>query len=131
VSEKKKFILVRGDIRRSAADFALKDAPEGWHVTFQPPTRNLDQSAKFHAMCNDIAKQLEWMGKKRKPDAWKFLLISGHSIATKEPTEIIAGIEGEYLNIRESSASMSKWRMASLIEYVAAFGAQNNINWSL
>jgi hypothetical protein len=110
------------------ADYALNDAPDGWACVFSEPTRNLEQSAKFHAICGDLAKQLAWAGSKRSLDAWKFLLISGHSIATNRPTEIVPGLEGELLNIRESSASMSKARMASLIDYCIAFCAQNNVN---
>ena len=130
VSGKKTFVLLNGEIRQRAADFAKYEAPIGYKVTFAPAGRNLDQSAKFHAMCGDLAKQLEWMGSKRSADAWKFLTISGHSIATKLPTDIIPGLEGEFLNIRESSASMSRARMASLIEYVLCFGAQHDVKWS-
>jgi hypothetical protein len=39
----------------------------------------------------------------------------------------VPGIEGEFINIRESTAAMTKKRGASLIEYTLAFCAMNEI----
>lgn len=55
------------------------------------------------------------------------LLVSGHAIATKEGAEIVPGLEHEFVNLRESTALMSKKRGASLIEYTLAFCAGNGI----
>jgi hypothetical protein len=92
--------------------------------------RNLEQNAKFHALLGDIARQAEWCGKKLKPEQWKVLLISGHAVATKQQAEIVPGIEGEFVNIRESSAEMSVSRMASLIEYVTAWAAGQGVRFT-
>ena len=89
--------------------------------------RTLDQSAKFHAMCEDVAKQALWMGKKRTKEQWKVLFVSGHSIATGSGAEVVPGLENEFVNIRESTASMSKARLSSLIEYVQAWCAGNEV----
>jgi len=80
-------------------------------------------------MIADIAKQIDYLGKKRTLDEWKTLLISAHSIATKEGAEVIPGIEGEYVSIRESSASMSVARMTSLMDYVEAYGTINGVKF--
>lgn len=92
--------------------------------------RNLDQNAKFHAMLGDIAAQVHWCGKKMKPEQWKVLLISGHAVATKQEAEVVPGIEGEYVNIRESSAEMSIKRMASLIEYTTAWAVGQGVKFT-
>lgn len=39
-------------------------------------------------------------------------------IANMPKADVLPGLEGEYVNIRESSAQMSVKRMASLIEYI-------------
>lgn len=97
----------------------------------QEETRTLPQNAKFHAICSDIAKSdMQWMGKKRSAKQWKVLLVSGHAVATKEQAELVPGLEGEYVNLRESTALMSIPRGASLIEYAIAFCAMNNITLS-
>ena len=92
--------------------------------------RTLDQNARFHAMLGDIARQVKWCGKTLKPEQWKVLLISGHAVATKQPADIVPGIEGEFVNIRESSAEMSVGRMASLIEYVMAWATGQGVRFT-
>src|SRR6185295_1210871 len=118
---KRVFILAH-DIARSRAVQAVIDAPAGHKVTLAEPTRTDGQNARFHAMCGDIARQCEWFGKKRNPKQWKVLLVSGHAVATKEEAEMVPGLEGEYVNLRESTAQMSIRRGASLIEYTRAYG---------
>lgn len=91
--------------------------------------RTLEQSAKFHAMCGDVANQKQWVGKKLSLDQWKVLFVSGHTVATNGSSEIVPGIEGEFVNIRESTANMTLSRLSSLIEYVYAWGSENGIMW--
>ena len=99
-------------------------------VEVRPETRSLDQNAKFHALCTDFEKsQVQWAGKPRTAAQWKVLLVSGHAVATKEGAEIVPGLEGEFVNIRESTANMSKARGSSLIEYTLAFGAQQGVRF--
>ena len=66
-------------------------------------------------------------GQKRTPAEWKVLFVSGHSVATKQGAELVPGLEGEFLNLRESTARMGKARMASLLDYVMAWCAQNGV----
>jgi hypothetical protein len=127
VSDKRLFILAHAEARRRAV-VAVCDAPEGYRVTVEPPKRSLEQNAKFHAICTDLAAAgAVWAGRPRNADEWKVLLVSGHAVATKEGAEIVPGLEGEFVNIRESTAHMTKRRGNSLIEYALAFCAQNGI----
>lgn len=120
-----KFILDAHPEARQRAVQAVQAAPAGHVVTIKPPTRNLEQNAKFHALCSDAEKLgLQWAGKARTADQWKVLFVSGHSVATKEGAEIVPGLEGEFVNIRESTALMSQRRSSSLIEYTQAYIAQ-------
>lgn len=90
--------------------------------------RTLDQNAILHAIFDEVSKSgITWMGKERTPQEWKVLFISGHAVATKIGAEIIPGLENEFVNIRESSASMSASRFASLVDYVLAWCADNAI----
>ncbi len=123
----KVFRLVHPEARANAARY-MYAAPDGYEVVVKEPTRNGEQNAKFHAMCSDIAKSgLEWAGKKRTAAQWKVLLVSGHAKATNEEFDILPGLEGEFVNLRESTALMSVKRSSSLIEYTAAFMAANQI----
>ncbi|HAI2192966.1 TPA: recombination protein NinB [Escherichia coli] len=105
-----------------------KDKPVTIRITDYK--RNLDQNAKFHAMLADIARQVQWCGKWLKPEQWKVLLISGHAVATKQEADVLPGLEGEYVNIRESSAQMSVKRMASLIEYTTAWAVGQGVRFT-
>lgn len=90
-------------------------------------TRSDRQNKLLHALFADIARQAEWAGKKRTAEQWKVLFVSGHAIATKQGAEMVPGLEGEYLNLRESTARMSKARMASLLEYVMAWAVEHGV----
>ena len=121
------FVLVHDKARQNAIQ-AIATAPDGYKVKLSEPSRTLDQNAKFHAICGDIAESnVLWAGKKRTAEQWKVLLVSAHSEATKEGSEILYGLEGEFVNLRESTALMSKGRGASLIEYSLAFCAMKDI----
>jgi len=125
VTDKRLFRLTTNEVRQRAID-AIWGAPDGAQVVLSEPTRNAGQSALFHALCTDLAKSaIQWDGKRRSAQAWKSLMISAHAIATQEGAEVVRGIEGELVNIRESSALMSKKRATSLIEYVTCFIAQH------
>ena len=127
MAEKRVFKLVHAQARRGARE-AVETAPDGYCVTVSEPTRSLDQNAKFHAICADISRSpVVWAGKRRTASEWKVLLVSGHSVATKQGAEIVPGIEGEFVNIRESTATMNKARGASLIEYALAFAANHGV----
>lgn len=119
--DKQTFILISDRVRENALR-ALRDAPDGRLVTIAEPTRTNDQNAMFHAICGDIARsRLKFAGKPRAAKVWKVLLISAHAAATGDGNEVVPGLEGEFVNIRESSALMSVRRAASLITYTLAF----------
>lgn len=127
---KRTFVLAHETARRRCQE-AVLDAPDGYMVQISEPNRSLDQNAKFHAICSDIAKSgMQWAGKNRTGAQWKVLLVSAHAVATKESSEILPGLEGEFVNLRESTALMSKKRGASLIEYSLAFCAMNDVKIS-
>jgi hypothetical protein len=126
--EKQRYILINPDVRRNAVDAVIR-AADGSAVTVGPATRSLDQNAKFHAICTDIANsQMTWAGKRRCAEEWKVLLVSGHTKATDGEVEFVPGLEGEFVNVRESTARMSVKRAASLITYAIAFCDTNGVH---
>lgn len=120
-----KRILAHAEARKRAhAD--IDAAPDGWIAECREPGRTLDQSAAFHAICSDLAKaKVPWAGKPRDAAQWKILLVSGHAMATKQGAEMVPGIEGEWCNLRESTAAMGKKRLSSLIDYAEAWATEH------
>lgn len=107
----------------------------GWVVTISPATRSLPQNSIFHALVDEIAKaRPEWAGMPMDSDSWKALLIVSHALATRgekaQPNDLrlVPDLEGQGLvQLRESSARMSKPRATSLIDYVIAWATGQGI----
>lgn len=128
MTERKNFILVNERVLGNAVR-TVREAPAGYVVTISPPKRSLDQNAKLHALLSDLAASpVKWAGKRRTLEEWKALMISAHAVATGRPGEVVPGIEGEYVAIRESSANMGVGRAASLITYLLAFCDTNHVD---
>lgn len=126
--EKQRFILINEKVRRNAVN-AVIQAAEGCSVSVGPVTRSGGQNAFFHAICTDLSRSsIIWDGKRRNPDEWKVLLVSAHTVATNGEVDLVTGLEGEPVNIRESTARMSVKRAASLITYAIAFCDQNGVH---
>lgn len=116
----------------AVAEFANQwDWSKPLAVKLEELKRKEAQSRLFHAVINEVSHQLEWAGKMRTPAQWKHLLISGHTIATKGEIELVEGIEGEVINIRESTATMTIKRLSSLIEYTYAFATNHGVKFKV
>ncbi len=129
MSEKQTIFLI-GQRQRQFAHQCIDQAPTDYVCTLKQKTRTLEQNAKFHAMCADVSKQCKYAGAKRSVQQWKLIFISGHAVATNQTAECVPGLEGEFLNLRESSAEMGVKRLTSVIEYMLAWGAENDVVWS-
>jgi hypothetical protein len=105
---------------RAMAIRDVRMAPDGHYVTIKEPTRSLDQNSLLHALLQSLEGK-EWAGKPRTLEEWKVLMVSGHALATGRQVEVVEGLEGEPVNIRESTALMTVARLNSLIEYVQAW----------
>lgn len=120
--------ILNNSTARNACMHAVAHAPDGDRCEIKEPKRTDGQNERFHAICGDIAKSgIEWAGKKRSAVEWKVLLVSGHATATREGSEMVPGIEGEFVNIRESTALMSIKRGSSLIEYATCFALSKGV----
>ena len=118
-------IQINGEDKRQRALEAVSRAPEGMILIIKDSTRTLEQNAKFHALCGNAAKTMTYMGRVLALEQWKVLFISGHAIATKVGVDMVPGLEGEFVNIREPSSQMGVKRMMSLIEYTEAYMANH------
>ncbi len=112
---------IDSEAKRQIAAKTLSLSQYGLIMILKDSTRSLEQNAKFHALCGDAARTLEYMGRRLTTAQWKVLFISGHAIATKIGADMVPGLEGEFVNLRESSAQMGVKRMTSLIEYTQAY----------
>lgn len=128
--DKLTFFLRNEQVRRNLIDAITKLPLNDHHpltVRITDFDRSLLQNSMFHALCGDVAKQAMWMQEKRTPVQWKTLFVSGHAVATGLGADVVPGLEGEFCNIRESTAKMGIKRMTSLIEYSSAWAVGNGV----
>lgn len=127
--------VITRDNRRNVMTLAweltgkMLEAQESICIEVREKKRTDEQNAKLHAMLADVAAQKTFGGKKLNIDQWKMIFVSGHKIATGGEAEMAIGLEGEVINLRESTAKMSVRRLASLIEYVQAWAAENGVEF--
>lgn len=122
-------ITLHNERARQAAKRAIDEAPDGYVVEIKERTRTEEQNAKLHAMLRDISRQVEWAGKRRSVDDWKALMVSAHRVASGQASEVVPGLESEIVQLRKSTAAMGVKELASLIEYVTAWGANAGVRF--
>lgn len=106
-------------------------------VTFRvcEDLRTLQQNAKLHAICGDIAKQKKWDGEYRDTEAWKRIMVAGWMKATGRKIEMVSSLDGEdFVPLYQQTSRLSIPATAELIEFVIAWCVDNEIklnedNW--
>ena len=118
------FRLVHQEARRRAAQ-ACQDSPEGFIVTIAEPTRSLEQNSRLWAMLNDIARQVDWYGKRLSAEDWKHIFSS-----SLRKLEVVPNLDGAgFVALGLSTSKMSKRELGDLMELMSAFGAEKGVIW--
>jgi hypothetical protein len=126
----KQTFVMSHDLARRRAMQAVADAPAGYVVQVSEPTRSSAENALLHAMLGYIAKHHEWAGKKRDIETWKRLLIAAWNRATGQSVELLPALDGHGVDIVfRRSSQLSRRECADLIEFVYAWGADNDIGF--
>lgn len=91
-------------------------------------TRSLAENAMLHALLGQIAKQVDWAGKKRDPETWKRLMVGAWLRARGEHVEMLPAIDGHGVEIVfRRTSELTRAECAELIEYVQAWAADNGV----
>ena len=134
----KLFKLVSDAVRQRAADFILREAPEGWVVRVSEPQKKREQEEKYHAMIGDIARQTTYAGRRWDADDMKRILVDEfaeemrlagtplHHDARLIPSEngrrvIQLGIQTREFYVKEA---------AQFIEFLYAWGSNRDVRWT-
>lgn len=95
-----------------------------------PETRSTAQNRLLHSRIGDIAKQLQWAGKKRDTDTWKRLLTAAWLRARGESVELLPAIDGHGVDVvfrRTSTLTVAE--CAELSDYILAWGDGEGVQW--
>lgn len=100
-------------------------------VAITDEDRTAEQNAKLHAMLTDISHQVEHAGKKWNVLIWKRLCTASWLRELGENATLIPALDGNGFDvIYEKTSRLGVKRCASLIEWVAAFGAEHDVKWT-
>lgn len=101
-------------------------APQGTVVTFRKPGRTIPQNARMWSMLAEVSQQAEHNGRKFSPEDWKclFLHAFGHE------ARFMVGLSGEPFPVGFRSSKLSKDQMGELMEFIAAWGAENGVRFT-
>ncbi len=134
----KTFILAHEQARRGAADYALRQAPDGWRVKFTPPSKSRDQEERYHAMIGDIARQYEFMGGKLHVEDMKRLLVDAFARVRRDQGtplhhdgRILPSLDGKgFVQLGLQTKEFRKAEATEFIEFLFAWGSEHDIVWS-
>jgi hypothetical protein len=107
-------------------------------ITLARESKNRQQEKKYHALINDIAKQITFFGTKRyRPEIWKALLVEQFDQEMKamgtplsKPGRLITSLDGQRtITVRPSTTDFRKHEAAAFIEYLYAQGCEMGVQW--
>lgn len=120
------FILAHQTARQRATD-AVRTAPDGYVVKISEPTRTSAQNALLWSRLDDIARQVEWHGKRLSSEDWKHIFS-----ASIRKLQVVPNLDGTgFVALGLSTRKMGKRELADLLALIEAFGAERGVNWSL
>lgn len=118
------FVLSHPEARRRAMA-CVADAPDGYVVTVQEPTRNREINAALHATLGDISEQVEWAGRKWDIETWKRLLVAAWARASGEPVVMLPALDGAGVDIVfRRTSQMTQAEMRDLMAFIEAWSAE-------
>lgn len=92
-------------------------------MEFKAVKRSLPQNDLMWSMLSEIAVQKEHHGRKYAPDVWKALFLNGW----QKEMSLIPTLDGKTLLPLTRTSDLSREEMTSLIDFIDAWAAQNNI----
>ena len=118
-------ILLRSEYQKLLAHQLIEKAPRDAVVKISAAKRSDDQNAKMWAMLSDISRAKP-EGRAHIPEIWKciFMAALGHEVKFE------MGLDNQPFPIGFRTSKLTKPQMSDLIEFINAYGAQNNVKWS-
>jgi len=125
---KRVFRLVHAEARRRALE-CVSHAPEGWAVTVQEPTRNLEQNAAMWPILQAFSDQLQWPVNgsmvSMTPDEWKDVLSAAFR---RETVRVAMGLDGGMVMLGSRTSKFSVREMSDFLEFLHATAAARGVD---
>jgi hypothetical protein len=137
MSEKQTFKLVHATARQLASKACIQ-APDGFVCEVKPAPKSRDQEARYHAMIGDIAAQVPLLGRQWDREDMKRLLVDqfvrdmkNMGTPLRNAGSVVPSIDGTgIVQLGVQTRGFLKAEASAFIEYLFAFGAENEVLWS-
>lgn len=124
---KRRFIIAHAEARRRAVE-CVREAPDGYVVTVQEPTRNLEQNALMWVLLQAFADQLEWPVNgvmcRLAPEEWKDILTAAFR---QELQRVAPGLGGGMVLLGMRTSKMGKRAFGEFLEFIQATAADRGV----
>ena len=122
-----KYVMAHAEARRRAMA-AVADAPEGWVIRIDEPTRNLEQNALLWVLLSEFARQLVWPVNgamvKLEPEEWKDILTAAYR---QESQRIAQGLHGGMVMLGMRTSKMGKRQFGEFIAFVQSVAVDRGV----
>ena len=93
--------------------------------------RSIAQHKMLHSMLGDLEKQVSWHGRKLSLNIWKRLCMAAFLREQNQVPMLVPALDGYGVDIIfERTSQLSTKDCRDLIEWIAAFGTEHNVNWT-
>ena len=117
-------LILHNDLTVQKAINWLRKAPRGMRIEFKMPKRTTPQNDRMWAMLTDIAAVMRKRGTDYTTDEWKVIFMH----ACGREMQLLPALDGHgFIPYGQSSSDLSKQEMTDLIEFMAAWGAENSV----
>lgn len=124
---KRVFHLAHLEARRRAAQ-CVAEAPAGFIVTVQEPSRNLEQNALMWVYLSAFADQLQWPVNGRMvsmtAEEWKDVLTAAFK---RETARLAMGLDGGVVMLGQRTSKFGKREFGEFIEFLQAVAAERGV----
>lgn len=126
-SLKRVFHLVHGMARRNAVQ-AVQEAPDGWMVVVQEPTRSLEQNAAQWPILTAFSQQLQWPVNGAlcwmTPEEWKDILTAAFK---QENVRLAQGLNGGVVMLGDRTSKFGKKQFSEWLEFLHSVAADRGV----
>ena len=124
---RRRFVLSHSEARRRAMS-CVAEAPEGYVVTVQEPTRSTDQNAAQWPILEAFAEQLQWPVNgamvNLSAEEWKDVLTAAFQ---GETVRLAMGLNGGVVMLGLRTSQMGKRRFSEWLDFLHATAALRGV----
>lgn len=120
-------IILHNDSDRMRAAALMAKVPAGSIVDVRHAKRTVPMNARMWAMLTDVSRQATHAGQRFTPNDWKTIFTA----ALRRELRMVPNLTGDgMVLLGERTSEMTKAEHSDLMELIAAWGAENGVEFS-